>query len=244
MVGLAAHRPTGVERRKDELLVQVAQDIRDSGREIVVEQDGAGVEAVEPEAGWRADQRFEQEGLAVGECYRRRGGDLREQRAEPDVEAGLAQDGGDLGDVLQVELVARVAFRDQEKIARIRTDLLDRHHRRVHAKRQEGRIQVVEAAGEEVGVDRRQLEAGVAQVARRIEGRGVLLPLAAQPVFDLRAAFQELAFEFEQGAGEGGCQVWNHGAVSKSRGFYCGCKSYTAVHKIGLRPHGQPVENR
>jgi hypothetical protein len=166
VVGLAAHRPTGVERRKDELLVQVAQDIRDSGREIVVEQDGAGVEAVEPEAGWRADQRFEQEGLAVGECYRRRGGDLREQRAEPDVEAGLAQDGGDLGDVLQVELVARVAFRDQEKIARIRTDLLDRHHRRVHAKRQEGRVQVVEAAGEEVGVDRRQLEAGVAQVAR------------------------------------------------------------------------------
>jgi len=41
----------------------------------------------------------------------------------------------------------------------------------------------------------------------------VFLPLAAQPVFDLGTAFQELAFEFEQGAAEGGGQVWNHGCL-------------------------------
>jgi hypothetical protein len=38
----------------------------------------------------------------------------------------------------------------------------------------------------------------------------VLEPLAAQPVFDLRAGGEEATLELEQGAGEGGGEVWNH----------------------------------
>jgi hypothetical protein len=38
-----------VQRRQDELLVEVLQDVRDAGRQIVVEQDRAGVEILEPE---------------------------------------------------------------------------------------------------------------------------------------------------------------------------------------------------
>jgi hypothetical protein len=47
-----------------------------------------------------------------------------------------------------------------------RADLLHRRHRGVHAQRQEFGIEVVEAAGKEVRVDRGQLEAAVAQVHR------------------------------------------------------------------------------
>ncbi len=38
----------------------------------------------------------------------------------------------------------------------------------------------------------------------------MLLPLAAQPVFDLRTGGQEAAFQFEEGPGEGGGEVRNH----------------------------------
>ena len=244
MVGFAAHRPAGVQRRQHVLFVETGEDLGNARREVVIEQDGTRLEAGDAEPVAVADQRFEQQLLAVRQVDRHRFDEIRDQRADAHVEPGLGEDGGDLGDVLQVELVARVVFRDQQQRARFRTEFLDGAHRGLHAERQEGRVEVVETAREEVGIDRRQLEAGVAQIDRGIKGRRVLLPLAAQPVFDLGAVFQELAFEFEEGAGEGGCQVWNHEAVSKSRSFYCGRKSYTAVHKFGPRPHGQPVENR
>ncbi len=48
MVGLAAHRPAGVHRRQHALVLQALQDGRNAGRQVVVEQDGAGVEAVQP----------------------------------------------------------------------------------------------------------------------------------------------------------------------------------------------------
>ena len=233
MIGFPPHGPAGMERRQHELLVEVAQDFRNACRKIVVEQDGARVETIESEAIFRADQRFEQQALAVRQFDRRRPGDFREQRAKADVQPGLAQDGGDLRDVLQVEQVARVVFRNQQQIARVRADLFDGDHRCLHAKRQKSGVQVVEAAGKQVGVDRRQLEAGIAQVARRIEGWRVLLPLRAQPLLDLRAAVEEAALEFEQGAGEGGRQVGNHGYLRAfvARNYYGEC--YTAAHKNG-----------
>ena len=115
--------------------------------------------------------------------------------------------------------------------------------RGLHAQRREFRIQIVESGGEQVGVDRRQLKTAVAQIDRRIEGRRVFLPLAAQPVFDLRTGGQETALQFEQGAGEGCREVGNH-MLSLSRNFCCGRKSYTAVHKWGLPFRNQAVENR
>jgi len=145
--------------------VEVLQDLRQAGREVVVEQDGAGVETIEAEPERRADQRFEEQALAVRQLDRGRFDEIGNQRADAHGEAGLLEDGGDLRDVLQIELVARVIFRDEQQVACIRTDFLDGDHGRLHAERQEGRIEIVEAAREEVGIDRRQLEAGIAQVA-------------------------------------------------------------------------------
>jgi hypothetical protein len=65
--------------------------------------------------------------------------------------------------------------------------------------------------GKEVGVDRRQLVAGVAQVDRTVEGRRVLQPLGAQPALDGGVVFEDAAFEVEQRPGQRGGEVWNHG---------------------------------
>jgi hypothetical protein len=51
---------------------------------------------------------------------------------------------------------------------------------------------------------------------RRIKGRRVFLPLAAQPVFDLRAGRQEAALQFEQRPGQGGGEVGNHAVKAVS----------------------------
>ena len=104
-------------------------------------------------------------------------------------------------DVLQVERVARVVLGHEQHAARVGTDALDRGLDRLHAQRQERRIEVVEAAGKEVGVDGRELEAGVAQVDRRVERHRVLLPLGAQPALDVRHPVEEALLELEQRAG-------------------------------------------
>jgi hypothetical protein len=53
----------------------------------------------------------------------------------------------DLRDVLQVELVARVVLRNQQQVARLRADLLDGAHRRLHAQRQEGGLRLLKPPG-------------------------------------------------------------------------------------------------
>jgi len=92
--------------------------------------------------------------LPVGQVERGGLGDLRQQAADAHVEARVMQDVGKARRVHQVELVARVVLRHQQEIARLGADLLDGRHRGLHAQRQEGRIQVVETAGEQVGIDR------------------------------------------------------------------------------------------
>ena len=48
MIGFSPHGPTGMEGWQDELLMQIFQDVRDACRQVVVEQNGAGIEAIEP----------------------------------------------------------------------------------------------------------------------------------------------------------------------------------------------------
>ena len=59
MIRLAAYRPAGVQRWQDELFVKILEYFRDAGGQVVVEQDRAGVEAVEAQTVLAADQRFE-----------------------------------------------------------------------------------------------------------------------------------------------------------------------------------------
>jgi hypothetical protein len=157
--------------------------------QVVVEQHGAGIEVFQPQAAALAAdalQRFQHQLLPVGQVERGGFGDLRQQAADAHVQPGVVQDGCQARDVHQVELVARVVLRHQQEVPRLGADLLDRRHGGLHAQRQEGRIQVVEAAGEQVGIDRRQLEAGIAQVDRAVKRRRVLQPLRAQPPLDRR----------------------------------------------------------
>jgi hypothetical protein len=138
-------------------------------------------------------------------------GDLGQQAAEAHLEAGEAQDGHQLGHVLQVELVAGVVLGHQQDGAGAHADALDGGLGGLHAEGQEGVVEVVEAAREEVEVDRGELEAGVAQVGRAVEGRHVLLPLGAHPALDGTGVVEEVAFELQQGAGERGGEMGNHG---------------------------------
>jgi len=103
-----------------------------------------------------------------------------------------------------------VVLRDQQHAARLRAHLFDGALHRLHAQRHEIRVQVVEAAGEQVGVHRRQLETAVAQVDRRIERRRVLLPLRAEPVLDGRLRGDDALLQLQQRAFERGGEMGDH----------------------------------
>jgi hypothetical protein len=139
------------------------------------------------------------------------------ERAEADVEARLVEDLHQALHVHQVERVAGVLLGDEEQVLRFRADLLDRRHRRLHRQRQHLGGQVVEAAREQVGVDRRQLEAGVAQVDRRVERRRVLHPLEPEPALDRRQRLEHALLELVDRAGERGDEVRNHGGARGGR---------------------------
>src|SRR5206468_7635969 len=74
-------------------------------------------------------------------------------------------------------------------------------------------IEIVEAAGEKVRIDRCQLVARIAQVHRRIERHRMILPLRAQPALDLGHPIEEPSLEIAQRTGERGLQMRNHGRI-------------------------------
>jgi hypothetical protein len=108
---------------------------------------------------------------------------------------GVTQNARDGGNVLQVELIARVIFGNQQRIARIGTDFFYRRQRRLHAQRMKIRIQIVEPAGKQIGIHRRQLVDAIAQIHRPVKRRRMILPLAAKPVFDAYRLRQQLALQ-------------------------------------------------
>ena len=218
MVGLAPRMPAGVQRRDQPLAVQTAQHLRHARRQVVVEQHRAGVEALHPQPAAMAHQRFKRQGGAVGQLQSGRRGDLGEQAAEAHLQPGEAQDRHQLGHVLQVELVAGVVFGNQQHPPRVGADALDRRLRGLHAQRQEGLVEIVEAAGKQVEVHRRQLEAGIAQIGGAIERRMSLQPAAAKPLLDGGALVEKMALQLKQGAGQGRGQVRNHAVDSPGTG--------------------------
>ena len=210
VVRLLAVVPAGLERRRDRL-VDVPQHGRRPGREIVVEEHHARVEIADADAPSAAHDRLQRERPAGGKLDRRRLGKSRDQRADAHAHARLREDVAERVDVLQVERVARVVLGHEQHAARVGAYALDRRLDRLHAQRQERRVQVVEAAREEVRVDRGELEAGVAQIHRRVERHRVLLPLRAQPALDVRHPVEKALLELEQRSGERGGEMGNHG---------------------------------
>ena len=92
-------------------------------------------------------------------------------------------------------------FRNQQQVARIRADSIDRSLCRLHRRRQHLLRQVVEPAREQIHVDRRKLEAGVAQIDRAVKRRRVVLPLQPEPALNGRQRLQNALLELQQRPG-------------------------------------------
>ena len=173
-----------------------------------------GSKSFRPRRFLRPHERLDGERAAVGQRHVGRGGDRVVERAEANVQAGLVEDLHQARDVHEVERVARVLLGNEEQVLRFRADLLDRRHRRLHRQRQHLGRQVVEAARKQVGVDRRQLEAGVPQVDRRVERRRVLHPLEPEPPLDRRQRLEHALLELVDRAGERGDEMGDHGVLA------------------------------
>ena len=79
-------------QRRHHRLLDALEDVGRAGGEVIVEQDGAGVEIGQADAVALAHQRFQREPATRRQFQRGRLGDLGDQCADADDEAGLAQD--------------------------------------------------------------------------------------------------------------------------------------------------------
>ncbi len=211
VTALAPHRHARLQRWQQVLLVQVFQDAGCASGQVVVEQDGAGIEVLQAQAVALALHRLERERVAIGQGQGRAALERRVDRAQPHVQPGHAEDFGQPLQVGQVEAAQRPVARHHEQVVRLRADLLDRCLGRLHRQRQGVGRQVVPAVGTQVGAHRRQLEAGVADRHAAIKGRRVLHPLEPEPALDHWRGVEQALLQFVDGALESGDEVGNHG---------------------------------
>ena len=197
--------------------MDVLQDVGDTVRQVVIQQDRARIEILQAQAAAivQAHEGFDDEHVAIWQRQRCRLGNLGRPGAEAHVQPRLAEDLHQARHVLQVLRRGVVQFRHDQQVAGVRTILVDGGHGRLHGQGQHFRGQVVEAAREQVGIDRGQLVAGIAQVYRAIERRRVLLPLHAKPALNGRRRGQNLFFEVEQRSGQGRDEMGNHSYILK-----------------------------
>ena len=215
VMALAAHTPAGMQRGQDMLFVQVFQDAGQTGTQVVVEQNGAGVKVLESQAALAANDRLERHAVAVRQVDGRRLLDLRIDRPHPHVQACHLKNALQLRHIAQIKGVAGVVFRNQQQVARFGTDFLDGRHGSLHRQRQHLGGQVVPAPRVQVGVHWRQLEAGIANVNRGVEGRGVLHPLQSEPALDGGHGIENALLEFVDRPGQGRDEMWNHETVRR-----------------------------
>ena len=218
---LAAHMPASMQRRQQQLPLQVFEDARDAGAEVIVDQDGAGIEVPQPDPVAAPEQRLQSECAPIRQRQRRGLGDVRVKGAYPYLQTSVAQDALQLRHVLQVEAIAGVVFRHQQQPAGLRRSPLQRQACGLRRRRQHLGREVVPAAGIQVGVHGRELEARVADVHRAVEDRGVLRPLQAEPALDRRRRVQNVLTKFRGGAVQRREEMGNHDdnlCGSRSRG--------------------------
>ena len=210
MAALAAHAPACMQGRQQVLLVQLLDDARHAGGQVVVEQDGAGIEILEADAALAADHRLQRHRVAMRQGD---GGGLLHigaDGADAHIQTGHVEDALELHHVGQVMGVARVVLGNDEQVARFGADLLDRRHGRLHGQRQHFVGQVVPAARKQVGIHGRELEAGVADVHRAIERRRVFHPFEPEPALDRRHGVEDALLKLVDRACQGRDEMWNH----------------------------------
>ena len=90
--------------------------------------------------------------------------DFRRHRPQTYRQPRLSQHAGQRGHILQIELITRMVLRDEQHIARIRAVFFDGRLNRLNTQRVKRRIQVIKAAGKQIGIHRGQLVTGVTQI--------------------------------------------------------------------------------
>ena len=161
---LAAHRPARVQRRQQVLRLQVFQNAGDAAGQVGVEQNRAGVEVLHANAPALALHRLKHHALTAGHRQGQGFFQVRADRAKAHIQAGHLKDAPQLHQVAQVKAVAHMVVGHDQQVARLGAGFFHGGERRLHRQRQHGRGQVVPAAGEKIGIHRRQLEAGVAHI--------------------------------------------------------------------------------
>jgi len=113
VVRFAPRVPARHQGRDHVLLAESAQNRWHAGREVVVEQDGAGVEVGEPQPVAAAHQGLDEHALALGRFELGGGSDFRQERADANFQPGQAQDALQAGDIQEIPAVARVVLGDE-----------------------------------------------------------------------------------------------------------------------------------
>ena len=108
-----------MKRRNNFLALQAFQDIWNSGREVVVQQNGTGIKTLYADTIALTLDGFQDQALAIGELHGGGPRDLRNQASQPDLQSRLLQQGHQPGHIGQVKGVAGVVFRNQQKPADI-----------------------------------------------------------------------------------------------------------------------------
>ena len=210
VVALAAHTAACVQRWQQVLLVQLFQNAGRTCCQIVVEQDRARVKIFQHQPPAHALYRFEREALARGQVDHRARFHFWVNRAQAHVQARHVEDALQLHQAAEVSGVVGIVLGNDQQVACFRADFLDRCHGRLHCQRQHLGRQVVPAAREQVGIDRRQFEACVADVHRGVERGRVLHPLQAKPALGGRHRVNDSLLQFIDGASEGRDEIRNH----------------------------------
>ena len=200
MLALAPHMPARVQGRQQVLLVQVFQNAGDARRQVVVEQNRAGVKVLEAQARFAADHRLQRYAFAIGQLNDGGFFDFGVDRANPHVQPRHVEDAAQLHHIAQVKRVARVVLGDHQQVARLGADFFNRGHRGLHGQGQHFVGEVVPAAGVQIGVHRRELEARIAHIDRAIKRRRVLHPLQAKPALNRGHGVQNALLKFVDGA--------------------------------------------
>ena len=213
MPALAAGRPACVQGRQQVLLIQVFQYAGHAGAQVVVEQNGAGVKVFEAQAALAAHHGLQRHGIAAGQVKYRGFLNFGVDGANAHVQTGHIENTAQLGHIAQVKSVAGVVFRNQQQVAGFGANFFNGRHGRLNGQRQHFGRQVVPTTGVKVGVHRCKLEAGIANVHRRIKRRGVLHPLQPKPALNGGHGVQNALLQLVDRALHCGDQMGNHGGT-------------------------------
>ena len=194
-----------------------------AGRQVVVEQDRAGIEVLQAEAARRAHQRLERERAAVGQRHLRRRGDRSIERAEAHVEAGLVEDLASAAPRSSGRTSCACASRGSaagsSPPGRSSRSPPSPPARPAAASRS---VRLLKPPGNRLVSTGASLKPALRRSTERVERRRVLHPLEPEPALDRRHRLEHALLEFVDRAGEGGDEMGNHAGACDSNGAGAG----------------------